>query len=151
MCKLRGQLWEICSWCLKLLQSNVIPPRRARFINSVIAKQRNITRAALTSLGSGLYCALATPELSNRQGMSRHYIGIDVGTGSARACIINEEGDIVADASKDISLWKPKEGYYVCIHSSQIYAADSLQGPVDDGYMESSLHCGQVLSAKQRH
>jgi ribulose kinase len=53
-------------------------------------------------------------------GMSKHYIGIDVGTGSARACIINEEGEIVADASKDISLWKPKEGYYVRIYDSQI-------------------------------
>ena len=43
-----------------------------------------------------------------------HYIGIDVGTGSARACIINEAGDIVGLASEDIGLWQPQTGYYVC-------------------------------------
>lgn len=42
-----------------------------------------------------------------------HYIGIDVGTGSARACIINEKGDIVGLASKNIGLWQPQTGYYV--------------------------------------
>ena len=43
-----------------------------------------------------------------------HYIGIDVGTGSARACIINQNGDIVGLASKNIGLWQPQTGYYVC-------------------------------------
>jgi hypothetical protein len=43
-----------------------------------------------------------------------HYIGIDVGTGSARACIINEAGDIVGLASQNIALWQPETGYYVC-------------------------------------
>jgi len=43
-----------------------------------------------------------------------HYIGIDVGTGSARACIINDKGDIVGLASKNIGLWQPETGYYVC-------------------------------------
>ena len=42
-----------------------------------------------------------------------HYIGIDVGTGSARACIINEKGDIVALASENTGLWQPQHGYYV--------------------------------------
>jgi ribulose kinase len=42
-----------------------------------------------------------------------HFIGIDVGTGSARACVINEQGDILAVASKDISIWQPQTGYYV--------------------------------------
>lgn len=42
-----------------------------------------------------------------------HYIGIDVGTGSARACIINEAGDIVGLASENIGLWQPQTGYYV--------------------------------------
>ena len=44
-----------------------------------------------------------------------HYIGIDVGTGSARACIINEKGDIVGLASKNIGLWQPQTGYYVSL------------------------------------
>ena len=42
-----------------------------------------------------------------------HYIGIDVGTGSARACIVNETGDIVGLASENIGLWQPQTGYYV--------------------------------------
>lgn len=42
-----------------------------------------------------------------------HYIGIDVGTGSARACIINDKGDIVGLASENIGLWQPQQGYYV--------------------------------------
>ncbi|KAI9717346.1 MAG: hypothetical protein M1828_007234 [Chrysothrix sp. TS-e1954] len=41
-----------------------------------------------------------------------HYIGIDVGTGSARACIINSHGDIVGLASENIRLWTPETGYY---------------------------------------
>ena len=42
-----------------------------------------------------------------------HYIGIDVGTGSARACVINAKGDIVGLASENIGLWQPEQGYYV--------------------------------------
>ena len=41
-----------------------------------------------------------------------HYIGIDVGTGSARACITNQNGDIVGLSSKNIGLWQPQQGYY---------------------------------------
>jgi len=41
-----------------------------------------------------------------------HYIGIDVGTGSARACIINDNGDIVGLASENIGLWQPEHGFY---------------------------------------
>ncbi|KAF2191027.1 Pentulose kinase [Zopfia rhizophila CBS 207.26] len=41
-----------------------------------------------------------------------HFIGIDVGTGSARACIMNDQGDIVGLASENIGLWQPQTGYY---------------------------------------
>lgn len=41
-----------------------------------------------------------------------HYIGIDVGTGSARACIINDLGDIVGLSSENIGLWQPQQHYY---------------------------------------
>lgn len=46
-----------------------------------------------------------------------HFIGIDVGTGSARACIIDAKGDIVGLASENIGLWQPQTGYYVCATS----------------------------------
>jgi hypothetical protein len=45
-----------------------------------------------------------------------HYIGIDVGTGSVRACIIDDTGEIKGLASEDIGLWQPEHGFYVCIH-----------------------------------
>lgn len=41
-----------------------------------------------------------------------HYVGIDVGTGSARACIVDENGDIKGLASKNIQLWNDKHDYY---------------------------------------
>lgn len=51
-----------------------------------------------------------------------HYIGIDVGTGSARACIIDSKGDIVGLASENIGLWQPEYGYYVRHNPTYIQA-----------------------------
>lgn len=55
--------------------------------------------------------SLATRDDLNPQ--TNHYIGIDVGTGSARACIMNQDGDIVGLHSEVIGLWQPQTGYYV--------------------------------------
>lgn len=43
--------------------------------------------------------------------MQEHYIGIDVGTGSARACLIDGTGDIKALAAENIKLWQPASGH----------------------------------------
>ncbi|KKA31160.1 hypothetical protein TD95_002289, partial [Thielaviopsis punctulata] len=43
---------------------------------------------------------------------NKYYIGIDVGTGSARACLMQDDGAIVALASQAIKLWQPQTGYY---------------------------------------
>lgn len=47
-----------------------------------------------------------------------YYIGIDVGTGSARACIIDDDGEIVGLASEDIVTWQPQQGHYVSLDLS---------------------------------
>ncbi|KAL3442843.1 FGGY family of carbohydrate kinase [Aspergillus insuetus] len=44
--------------------------------------------------------------------LKSYYIGVDVGTGSARACVIDDTGDIVSIASQDIGLWNPQQDYY---------------------------------------
>ncbi|RPA76806.1 Pentulose kinase [Ascobolus immersus RN42] len=41
-----------------------------------------------------------------------HYIGIDVGTGSARAALISSTGEILALATKDIKTWNDKPDHY---------------------------------------
>ncbi|KAJ5374075.1 hypothetical protein N7517_006081 [Penicillium concentricum] len=41
-----------------------------------------------------------------------HYIGIDVGTGSARACVIDYQGNIVGLASQSIKTWQPHPEFY---------------------------------------
>ncbi|KAF3393935.1 hypothetical protein F1880_004818 [Penicillium rolfsii] len=41
-----------------------------------------------------------------------HYIGIDVGTGIARACVIDHEGNIVGLASQGIKTWHPHPEFY---------------------------------------
>ena len=61
-----------------------------------------------------------------------HYIGIDVGTGSARACIMNDKGDIVGLAIENIGLWQPETGYYVSLPWSSytgLYSHPSRNNP----------------------
>lgn len=40
------------------------------------------------------------------------FIGIDVGTGSARAALVNGNGEIVKIATRSIKTWNPKPGFY---------------------------------------
>ena len=42
-----------------------------------------------------------------------HCIGVDVGTGSARACVVNQEGELVGHAEEDIQQWQTQAGFHV--------------------------------------
>lgn len=44
--------------------------------------------------------------------MGDHYIGVDVGTGSARACIIDSKGEILSIASKPTKLFRSGPDIY---------------------------------------
>lgn len=45
--------------------------------------------------------------------MTACYIGVDVGTKSVRAAVVNRNGRVVAKATKDIRIWNPDEDFYV--------------------------------------
>ena len=69
-------------------------------------------QSRVTQLQSSTTRSSSTDSHNELHIKSDHYIGIDVGTGSARACIINEQGDIVGLASENIGLWQPQHGFY---------------------------------------
>src|SRR5947207_167283 len=47
--------------------------------------------------------------------MLEHFIGLDVGTGSSRACLINESGDVLSVAVKEFRTWHERADYYVSL------------------------------------
>ena len=67
------------------------------------------------------------------------YIGIDVGTGSARACIIDSKGDILGLASENIGLWQPEQGFYVSLPNQcrkrRVRKAYCALGTINDGHL----------------
>jgi hypothetical protein len=63
----------------------------------------------------------------------QHYIGIDVGTGSARACIIDATGEIKALASENIKLWTPETGFGGTHYACWLQAT-TLVGAWSDGF-----------------
>lgn len=93
--------------------------------------------------------------------MQEHYIGIDVGTGSARACLIDSTGEIKALAAENIKLWQPATGYggthYVRLRSLSswpLFGQNDLSlvsplGAIHHGHLEMHLYmreedCGRV-------
>ncbi|KAI2776669.1 FGGY-family pentulose kinase [Daldinia loculata] len=72
-----------------------------------------------------------------------HHIGVDVGTGSARALIIDEEGRSVASASKAIDEWQPQPG----IHEQSVSKIwDSVCYAVNEALSQSGIQPESVRS-----
>lgn len=71
--------------------------------------------------------------------MTRFYVGVDVGTGSARAGVFDEQGRRVGMASKAIQMWKP-EPDFVEQSSDDIWAAcgDSVKRALAEGGVKAA-------------
>lgn len=69
------------------------------------------------------------------------YIGIDVGTGSARAGIFNQKGKLISQASQDIQIWKPKPDF---VQQSSENIWESICRSVIQAMAESNLKPEQI-------
>lgn len=69
------------------------------------------------------------------------YIGIDVGTGSARAGIFSETGRLISQSSQDIKIWKPDTDF-VQQSSEDIWKA--VCNSVKDALAKSNLEPEQI-------
>lgn len=43
---------------------------------------------------------------------SHYYIGVDVGTSSARAALVSGSGHMITNATHSIHIFEPEEGFY---------------------------------------
>ncbi|KAM6495453.1 Pentulose kinase [Amanita muscaria] len=73
--------------------------------------------------------------------MTDYYIGIDVGTGSARAILVGEDGSIVASSTQEIITYRDPEDHRIFEQSTtNIWAAicKTIQGCLSDGAVAAS-------------
>lgn len=71
----------------------------------------------------------------------RYYIGIDVGTGSARAGIFNQKGQLISKASQDIKIWKPETDF---VQQSSENIWEAICHSVKQAMAESNLEPEQI-------
>ena len=75
-----------------------------------------------------------------------HYIGLDVGTGSARACLIGDNGDILSVATKDIKTWHERADYYVFPRKPSL-----TMGTIYGRYMDCLLPSNEGSHTESKH
>lgn len=73
--------------------------------------------------------------------MEKYLIGIDVGTGSARAGIFSQQGNLVAQASQGIKIWKPKTDF---VQQSSENIWEAICNSVKQAMAESNLEPEQI-------
>ncbi|XP_046390816.1 FGGY carbohydrate kinase domain-containing protein [Ischnura elegans] len=79
--------------------------------------------------------------MMSKTSASRYFVGVDVGTGSVRAALVSSDGKVVSTATKDITTWTPKPGYFeqssddiwnACCHTikavTKSVPADTIKG-----------------------
>lgn len=71
-----------------------------------------------------------------------YYIGIDIGTGSARACVIDHNGNIVGLASQDIKTWQPHPEFY---EQSTVNIWDSICAAVKQAVQQCGVPSSNIL------
>jgi len=59
---------------------------------------------------------------SKKQTPVKYYVGIDVGSASVRAALVDEYGTVVAHADQPIQIWEPQPDHYEQ-SSADIWAA----------------------------
>jgi FGGY-family pentulose kinase len=69
------------------------------------------------------------------------YIGIDVGTGSARAGIFNQNGKLISQASQTIKMWKPMPDF---VQQSSENIWEAICHSVKRAMAESNLRADQI-------
>jgi len=69
------------------------------------------------------------------------YIGIDVGTGSARAGIFSQQGKLIAQSTHEIQIWKPKTDF---VQQSSENVWDAICQSVKEALAESNMEPEQI-------
>ena len=70
-----------------------------------------------------------------------YFIGIDVGTGSARAGIFNQTGRLISQSSHEIQIWKPKTDF---VEQSSENIWEAVCNSVKQAMAESNLEPEQI-------
>lgn len=80
---------------------------------------------------------------SKKQTSVKYYIGIDVGSASVRAALVDEFGTVVAHAEQPIQIWEPQPDHYEQ-SSADIWAACCTVTKVsEEKESEGDLCCRQ--------